>query len=273
MGENSKIEWTDHTFNPWWGCIRVSPACKNCYAEAMAKMYGHKVWGAKSERRFLSDAHWQQPLKWDKAAAESGERRRVFCASMADVFEDREDLIPWRQRLWSLIEETPHLNWLLLTKRPENIAQMLPTSGFPANVWLGTTVENQKYARLRIPALLSNPATVHFLSCEPLLGPLDLREWLDAGRLDWVIAGGESGAKARPTDPQWFESLRDQCKEFGVDFLFKQWGNWTPNKPEVGARLRRIEFPNGIRVYRTTKKAAGRLLGGRTWDGMPAGSV
>ena len=270
MAENSKIEWTEHTFNPWWGCIRVSPACKNCYAEAMAKMYGHRCWGAKSERRFLSDAHWRQPLKWDKQAEADGVRRRVFCASMADVFEDREELIPWRQRLWALIEATPHLDWLLLTKRPENIAQMGPASGFPANVWLGTTVENQKYADLRIPELSSVPAAVHFLSCEPLLGPLNLSNWLPM--LDWVIAGGESGAKARPTDPKWFESLRDQCKKFRVNFLFKQWGNWTPHKPDV-TKLKSIELPTGISVYRTTKKAAGRLLGGRTWDGVPAGTV
>ena len=273
MGQYSKIEWTDHTFNPWWGCIRVSAACKNCYAEAMAKRYGHKVWGAKSKRRFFSDDHWKQPLKWNKQAATDGVRRRVFCASMADVFEDREELIPWRERLWSLINKTPHLDWLLLTKRPENIANMAPESGFPANVWLGTTVENQKYADLRIPVLLAVPAAVHFVSCEPLLGPLDLREYLDTGRLDWVIAGGESGGKARPTDPQWFESLRDQCTHYGVKFHFKQWGEWTPTKPTTCRRIRHMNVPSGVSVYRAGKKTAGRLLGGRTWDGMPAGSV
>jgi len=267
VGEFSKIEWTDHTFNPWWGCTNVSPACDSCYAEAMAKRYGHKVWGANSERRFLSDAHWAAPLKWDGAAAKSGVRRRVFCASMADVFEDREDLIPWRERLWTLIEATPHLNWLLLTKRPGNILKMMPEGGFGPNVWLGATVELQEFAKGRIKQLLRVPATVHFLSCEPLLGPLDLSTWLHTGGLDWVITGGESAPNARPTDPNWFEALRDQCIQSHVAFHFKQWGNWTPIKP--AGTPKSIVLLSGISVYRTTKKAAGRLLDGRSWDEIP----
>src|SRR5690606_14674702 len=126
MAKDSKIEWTHHTFNPWWGCAKVSPACKYCYAETWAKRIGSHVWGASAPSRFFTDKHWQDPLRWDAEAAERGERRRVFCASMADVFERRKELNEPRERLWKLIEETPHLDWLLLTKRPQNIALMAP---------------------------------------------------------------------------------------------------------------------------------------------------
>src|SRR5712671_6808752 len=122
MAKNSSIEWTDHTFNPWWGCSKVSPGCNNCYAETWAKRVGEKIWGKDEPRRFFTDKHWDEPLKWNDEALSSGTRRRVFCASMADVFEQRTDLNPWRARLWKLTEETPKLDWLLLTKRPENIA-------------------------------------------------------------------------------------------------------------------------------------------------------
>jgi protein gp37 len=239
MGKNSKIEWTHHTFNPWWGCVKVSPACKHCYAEAWAKRTGNDVWGHNAPRRFLSDRHWKEPLKWPPG--------RVFCASMADVFEDREDLDPSRQRLWALIEQTPNLDWLLLTKRPECIDK---TTVWPPNVWMGVTAENQEYASLRIPLLLETNATTRFLSCEPLLGPLNLSPWLDKG-IDWVIAGGESGAKARPTNPEWFRSLRDQCVNAGVPFFFKQWGQWSSDGSPVG------------------KNRAGRILDGETWDQIP----
>ena len=123
MGANSKIEWTTHTFNPWWGCTKVSEACKHCYAEAWAKRVGQNVWGPKPERRLLSDNHWRQPLKWNRDAANAAERPRVFCASMADVFEDRDELIEHRDRLFDLIEATPKLDWLVLTKRPQNVAR------------------------------------------------------------------------------------------------------------------------------------------------------
>lgn len=273
MGENSKIEWTDHTFNPWSGCTKVSPACDNCYAERDEdKRFGRAKWG-KYGKRYLMKTTWANPIKWDKQAAKTGVRPRVFCASLADVFEDHPDLPPWRQRLWSLIKETPNLDWLLLTKRPGNILKMMPEGGFGPNVWLGATVESQEFAKGRIKQLLRVPATVHFLSCEPLLGLLDLSKWLNAGRLDWVIAGGESGPHARPTDPQWFELLRDQCIQNSVAFHFKQWGEWTPEQPIGGKRFRQIEMPSGVRLYRVGKKAAGRLLGGRTWDERPAGSV
>jgi protein gp37 len=181
--ENSKIEWTDHTFNPWVGCTKISPACANCYAEGWAKRTGHAdLWTG--ERRRTSAENWRQPLKWNKEAAASGIRRKVFCASLADVF-DNQVPVRWRDDLWHYIAMTPYLDWLLLTKRPQNIAKMLPTKaaghpewgdGWP-NVWLGTTVENQTEADRRIPDLLSTPAAVRFLSCEPLLGPVDIRQW------------------------------------------------------------------------------------------------
>lgn len=257
--QNSTIEWTNHTFNPWWGCQRVSPGCEHCYAETLAKRYGHAVWGpAKTtERRMMSENYWKQPLKWDRLAQVSG-RKRVFCASMADVFEDHPQLIDARARLMCLIDETPNLDWLLLTKRPENILDMID-SDFPANVWIGTSCEDQQRADERIPHLLRVPARVRFLSCEPLLGAIDLRRWLpdlstpidnslydgdapvglydrdadawfpdpaDIG-LHWIICGGESGPGARPMHPDWARSLRDQCQAAGVSYFFKQWGQWV----------------------------------------------
>src|SRR5207245_7041240 len=154
MGKNSSIEWTDHTFNPWWGCTKVSPACTNCYAEVWARRVGADVWGASSERRFFSEKHWQEPLKWNADATAMNRRKRVFCASMADVFESRHDLDDERAKLWNLIDATPSLDWLLLTKRPENIQLMAPWKDiWPRNVWLGTTVENHMYAETRLPHL------------------------------------------------------------------------------------------------------------------------
>ena len=185
MGEKTEISWCDATFNPWWGCIKVSEGCEHCYAETFAKRTGHSIWGpaATTQRRTFGDKHWQEPLKWHAEAAKAGERRRVFCASMADVFEAHPQLHTERALLWTLIGQTPALDWLLLTKRPENIADMVPSwwrtfGSWPDNVWLGTTVENQGAAEKRIPILLSIPARVRFLSCEPLLGELDLSEWI-----------------------------------------------------------------------------------------------
>lgn len=266
MAKNSRIEWTDHTFNPWWGCVKVSPACKHCYAEAWAKRVGAAVWGARAPRRFFSDKHWAEPRRWNREAEASGRRHRVFCASMADVFEDRRELDEWRERLASLIDETPWLDWLLLTKRPEKAAKLAPWGAvWPRNVWLGTTVETQVWVERRLPALAKIPARVRFLSCEPLLGPLDLSEWLNP-YVHWVIAGGESGPRARPSDPAWFRSLRDQCIAARVPFHFKQWGNWSPDGGP--AKTRRVI--NGSLLFRLDKSLAGRVLDGRTWDELPA---
>jgi protein gp37 len=202
MARDSGIEWTHHTFNPWWGCVKVSPACAHCYAESWAKRVGMDLWGGKAPRRFFSDKHWRDPLKWNEEAEHQGTRARVFCASMADVFEPRSELDPWRERLWTLIEQTPQLDWLLLTKRPANIKHVYPWAHSPReNVWLGTTAETQKWADIRIERLLSVDARVRFLSCEPLLSRIDLTAWLANKQIDWVIAGGESGGQARPTHP------------------------------------------------------------------------
>jgi protein gp37 len=251
MGENSKIAWTDHTFNPWWGCAKVSEGCKNCYAETFAARFGVK-WGATSTRRFFGEKHWNEPRKWNAAAQKAGVRAQVFCASMADVFDGNGELDGERAKLWKLIGETPWLDWLLLTKRPANIAGMVPWGDKPpANVWLGTTVEGQAAADERIPLLLQTPAAVRFLSVEPMLEAItlthpevsawpeteathptanpkewdDWKYWMARDRgIHWVIVGGESGAKARPFHVEWARSIRDQCKEAGVSFFMKQMG-------------------------------------------------
>lgn len=296
MVKNSNIEWCDHTFNPWVGCTKVSSACDNCYAEGWAKRTGEvHLW--QGERRRTSSSNWQQPIKWNREAQASGIRRKVFCASLADVFDNQ---VPtrWRDDLWHRIDQTPELDWLLLTKRPQNIAKMLPDprtgtpewgAGWP-NVWLGTTAETQEEADRRIPHLLAVPAARRFLSCEPLLGPVDLTNlvgsdhqgtchrnaligetwhpgcgsdssttWRDGPSIDWVIAGGESGPKARPPMIGWVRSLRDQCQAAGVPFFFKQWGEFTPSCP--GAEH--------TAMHRIGKKAAGALLDGREWREFP----
>ena len=272
MAKNSKIEWTTHTFNPWWGCVKVSSACKHCYAEAFSTRLGHDVWGIGAERRFFGDKHWADPLRWNDAARASGERARVFCASMADVFEDRRDLDPWRDRLWSLIEATPHLDWLLLTKRPAVIRQLVPwSSDWPRNIWLGTTVEDQQRADERLPELAAIPAAVRFISAEPLLGPVDLSPWATA--IDWVITGGESGLKARPSSPSWFLALMNQCMAADIAFHFKQWGNWAPGQGVSLAKFRAGQAEDGTTMLRMGKKEAGRLLDGAVWDGLPKARV
>ena len=287
MGEQTAIGWTDHTFNPWWGCTRVSPACNHCYAEAFAKRTGHDVWGKGGERRFLGDKHWAEPVKWNAKAEADGARRRVFCASMADVFEDRPDLTEPRQRLWDLIADTPALDWQLLTKRPENVTSMVPLAWlaigerhgqpeWPDNVWVGATVEDQKRAEDRIPHLLQVPARVRFLSCEPLLGRVELARWMwltgpssagpfydalgrrrsgggvgaqaftsiPSGDIGWVIVGGESGPKHRHLDLDHARSVRDQCAQAGVPFFFKQIGGRTPTAGgDLLDGVRHKEFP------------------------------
>ncbi len=277
MGKNSHIEWTHHTFNPWWGCVKVSPACDNCYAEAWAKRVGSNVWGAKSSRRFFGDAHWKEPLRWHAEAHADGVRRRVFCASMADVFEGRKELNSARTQLWSLIAETPSLDWLLLTKRPQNVVRMTPWGDqWPTNVWLGTTVENQKFADLRIPHLLAAPARVRFLSCEPLLGAIDLSRWVKTGRsspIHWIIAGGESGPKSRPMHPEWARGLRDFTCRHSIGFHFKQWGHWVPaemvREQEARTMLLQLEGDQTVEMLALGKRDAGRMLDGETHDGLP----
>jgi protein gp37 len=171
----------------------------------------------------LSDANWAKPLRWNRDAEAAGIPARVFCASMADVFEDHPQVIDARARLWDLIEATPWLHWQLLTKRIENVASMAPWGAtWPPNVGLGTSVENQWYAGERIPVLASIPARIRFLSCEPLLGPVDLSRWLARGQLSWVITGGESGGRRREMDIGWLTSLAGQCQAAGVPVHVKQ---------------------------------------------------
>lgn len=235
--ENSKIAWTDHTFNPWWGCMKVSPGCHHCYAETFAKRVGWTdIWGnaAWNRRRPMSADYWRQPLKWNQAAINAEKPPRVFCASMADVFEDRRDLDTWRDKLWALIEMTQNLDWLLLTKRPENIQRLLPNrwtffSGghafVPENVWMLTTTENQEQLNKRVPYLIDTPTQVHGISVEPMLEPISL--YYNQGDIDWVICGGESGPGARPMDLAWARDLRDQCKAYRIPFFMKQLGSAT----------------------------------------------
>lgn len=232
MGANTGIEWATHTFNAWEGCVRVSEACRFCYAERRDQQYhGGSHWGPGSTRKKMSESYWRQPLKWNAKAKAEGTRPRVFCSSLADVFEDHPDLVIPRNELFELIDSTPYLNWLILTKRPENIKRLWPFGFYDdlftwQNIWIGTTVENQEYADKRIPELLKIPAKVRFLSIEPMLGAIDLSLYADS--ISLVIAGGESGPNARPSHPDWFRSLRDQCQAAGVVFFFKQWGEWVP---------------------------------------------
>jgi protein gp37 len=313
MGVVTGIEWCDHTFNPWIGCTKVSAACDHCYAETLAKRYGWATWGPGEARKRTSEANWHKPIAWNNAAREAGVRRRVFCSSLADVF-DAEVSDDWRLDLMVLIGLTPCLDWLLLTKRPQVAKKWFEARRVPDNVWLGTTVEDQKMADLRIPILLSIPAKVRFLSCEPMLGPIDLHalvrkpdyedqcmpgfhdvdrfvtsalhgsdgvlmksgySWWqedDPGRrINWVIAGGESGAKARPSHPDWFRALRDQCAAAGVPYFFKQWGEWLPEDDAYDRDLKCIEAgppPNGM--YRVGKKGAGAMLDGTLHREFPA---
>jgi protein gp37 len=268
MGDQTKIEWTatylpdgtvipGATFNPWIGCTRLSEGCRFCYAEQlMDKRYGKVEWGPQGERKRTSDAYWRQPLKWNREAEAQGIRRKVFCASLADVFEDRrgqDALTLWRAQLWYLIEQTPNLDWLLLTKRPENILTMTPqywrnVGKWPGHVWIGTSVEDQANADKRIPHLLNVPARIRFLSAEPLLGPVSLdngeSSWLTCDGatvngeccesytvggshfhgIDWVIVGGESGSYARPMQETWALSIVEQCRAAGVAPFVKQMG-------------------------------------------------
>ncbi|MBB6053324.1 DUF5131 family protein [Armatimonas rosea] len=286
MAKDSKIEWTHHTFNPWRGCTKVSEGCKHCYAETLSKRNPKVlgIWGPQGTRVMASESMWREPLKWNEEARAAGERHRVFCASLADVFEGPETcseeayqvVREAREKLFRLIEATPDLDWLLLTKRPENMMKFCPwpwANLWPRNVWAGTSVENQSAADKRIPELLNVPAKYRFLSCEPLLGRLDILPaigaWCSCGwrqvsprqidrslatHLDsnnpcprcgesvslsprgihWVIAGGESGSDARPMHPDWARSLRDQCQSAGVSFFFKQHGEYRQAEGDEG---------------------------------------
>lgn len=264
MGETTGIGWTHHTFNPWWGCTEISPGCDNCYARDWAAFTGHQVWGKGAPRRFFGEAHWNEPLKWDQKAREAGERRRVFCASMADVGEVNKELDPWRTKLWSLIRKTEWLDWLVLTKRPGPLVERyLPDDwgdGWP-NVWLMTTVESNDY-RWRIEKILAAPAVVHGLSIEPQIGPVDLEGYLTRSpykrrhRIDWVIVGGESGgADVRPFQVEWARDIIAVCRRYHVKVFVKQLGarpfvriNEWHNNQNVRSENRDHALPGLVRL-------------------------
>jgi len=340
MGNNSTIEWTTHTFNAWRGCEKVSPGCEHCYAEQLSKRNPKALgeWGKGANRVIGVESYWKQPLLWDRKARQAGVKENVFCASLSDVFEDRPDLVESRVRLFNLIQKTENLNWLLLTKRPQNIPSMINEIAerdlvsktdndfnrengdgimlarrwkdgfFPKNVWLGTSVEDQKRAEERIPLLLKVKAKVHFVSCEPLLGPVDMRAWLRSKiirpgwadgksmmkshmtrKISWVIIGGESGGKARPMHPDWLTSLIDQAKDAGAAVFFKQWGQWVPRGGYgSGVDSTRNDIPmkritntgdngqvlgstgdNQVWMQRVNKKTAGRMIENKTYSKFP----
>lgn len=317
MAETTKIEWADATVNFWWGCTKVSPACRDCYAETLAKRWGKNVWGPGVPREDHRAGARKLAMKLERQAVREGRRLRVFCESMSDWL-DHEVPAEWLADLLAVVAETPHLDWLLLTKRPELWRSRLDavyeydTAGglagpaewldwldgkAPDNIWVGVTVEDQEHADVRIPQVLAIPARVRFLSMEPLLGPVKLpvsyampegRPWIgdatpavggfNERRIDWIIAGGESGRRARPSHPDWFRSLRDQAASAGVPFHFKQWGEWQPAAdidvcdpimatPVTSERYHAL--PGGGGMLRIGKANAGRELDGREWDELP----
>lgn len=225
MGEVTGISWCDHTFNPWIGCTNISPACDHCYAESLAKRWAWAEWGAGKPRKRTSEANWRKPHAWNRAAKIASARPRVFCASLAD-WADAEIQPTWRRDLFDdVIRPTPNLEWLLLSKRH---ARLMPLLGSHArnlsNIRIGVTVEDDHHARMRLPYLREVKAAGYptFVSYEPALGPVDWAPWMDC--IDWLIAGGESGAGYRRPDPKWFQDARDSCEAAGVPFHFKQWG-------------------------------------------------
>lgn len=334
MSAQTGIEWADSTFNPWQGCTKVSPACDHCYAERQTARFKSVEWGAGKPRVRTSVANWKLPERWNREqfyqcsacgwrGLASGpkarccqcsadgvlvpSRRRVFCASLADVF-DNEVPIEWLVDLLDLIRRTPNIDWMLLTKRIGNWRwRLMSAHGHlvesvvdgelsnwvwewlkgnpPANVWVGATFCNQDEWNRDARKLLAVPAVVHFGSFEPLLSAIHiepdfLTRWpnrqadVSSPRksLDWIIAGGESGPHARPMHPDWVRSLRDQCAAAGVPFLFKQWGEWAPVDPDMPSELQESEELAGKLVggmHRIGKKAAGRQLDGRTHNGFP----
>lgn len=298
MADNTRIEWADHTFNPWEGCQKVGPGCDHCYAETRNARFGGGTapnWGPGAPRRRTSRANWKKPLHWNRDAAAfaeaHGRKQRVFCASLADVFDNAVP-ISWRADLFDLIDATPNLEWLLLTKRIGNVNGMLGkwNLAMPPHVWLGATMVNQEEIDRDWDKLMAAPAVIRFLSVEPMLGEIEIPPF-GSPFVDWIICGGESGPGARPLRPDWVRSLRDQCAAAGVAFLHKQNGEFAPgeiagdyldpDKPAKGVSWfdgRWSECwsePDGHRddepdVYRVGKKRAGRLLDGVTHDGFPS---
>lgn len=275
MGKETGIAWTDHTFNPVWGCTKIGPGCDFCYADVWAQRTGHNIWGTSTFREF-TDKHWREPIKWNAIAEKAAVRKRVFCASMADVFDNQ-----WpdhlRPRLWQLIRETPWLDWQLVTKRIGNVPKMLPADwgdGWP-NVWLVPTIVNQEEADRDLPKLLDIPAAVHGVSYEPALGPVDWRRWLprtpdrqkgtdwDSFGVKWIIGGGESNQRGmRECRIEWLESTADQCRDHGVAYFNKQIGampTWQGKAYPLPPRSKGDvpeEWPEPIRIREFPRSAA-----------------
>lgn len=286
MGDTT-IEWTNKTWNPLTGCTKVSPGCDHCYAKTMHERFNGP---GSFDTITLHPERLDQPFRWRKPS-------RVFVNSMSDLFhKDVPD--EFICEVFDVMANTPRHTFQLLTKRHTRMRSFVTkysAVGVLPNVWLGVSVETQKWAGIRIPVLLDTPAAVRFLSCEPLLGPVCLDPWhtdTDCnegppwGGVDWVIVGGESGPGARPMHPEWARSLRDQCLAAGVPFLFKQWGAWSPSAPwtdnwvstivrrdgsEASPRMHAMCNDGEAFMSRAGKKAAGRELDGRTWDQYPAG--
>jgi protein gp37 len=282
MAGYSKIEWTDSTFNPWVGCTKIEragqkpSACDFCYAEKWAKRSGQVAWGNHPRRR-TTPSYWAAPLTWNKQAgnfqARFGRRQRVFCASLADVFDNQVAPL-WRIDLFKLIGSCDQLDWLLLTKRPQNIRKMLPPdwgNGY-ANVWLGTTAEDSQAYQQRAKHLLALPAVVRFVSYEPALGPLGRLEI--AGRTpDWIIIGGESGVRsdlARPTDPKWAREAIAECDRKNVSPFLKQWGAYT-NNPLVVEQGRSVQ--DAMQIDPPENGKGGGKLDGKLWRKFPTPRV
>lgn len=264
MGEKTKIPWCHHTFNPWWGCTKASAGCDHCYAERLAVRYGFQLWGMDAPRRTFSEKHWREPLKWNADAEKAGERRRVFCGSMCDLFERIDDraigaeLATLRVRLWELIAATPSLDWLLLTKRPENISAMAPGEWehrWPQNVWMLTTVECQNVID-RLVALRATNAVVRGISIEPMIGgaftPAALNLLQPKWGVDWVIVGCESGPRRRRCELPWVRELVARCRELGVPVFVKQLeiaGRVETDPRRWPEDLRIQEFPTPTPIY------------------------
>lgn len=282
MGENTKIEWCDHTWNPWIGCTKVSVgpcgACESCYAEDMMdRRYGRVRWGAGEDRVRTSVANWREPYKWNRIAQAAGSRPTVFCLSLGDIWDNEVDPM-WRREAFDVMNDTPHLTYLLLSKRIGNAVKMCdPAAGnplLPRNAALGATMVTQEEWDRDMPKLRHAgevlEARFTFASVEPMLGEINA-----SGNLpDWVIVGGESGSKARPMHPTWARSLRDQCVAARIPFHFKQHGEWfgelgSGNYRPASNGIQLHSFGDGYIARRVGKKAAGRLLDGQEWNEMP----
>lgn len=311
MGENSKIEWCDHTFNPVIGCVKVSDGCKFCYAEAeQDKRFGRAKWGPKTRRIRTSPDNWRKPDTWNRKAKADGVMRSVFCASLSDVGEDHPDWVEPRRDLVAMVERTPNLRWLFLTKRIGSFMSVMQNAmtvnvedwfaSMGNRVMVGTSIENQDAANERIPEILKMPKWItKFLSMEPLLGPvnsyvtstfegfdvvtdylrgtisIDGQAHVPCNKVNWVIAGGESGTHARPMHPDWVRAIRDECVDAGTPFLFKQWGAWLPYDVRCSDKYPQNMGSSDHAVLEDSlfakvgKHNSGRLLDGQEWNQFP----